>query len=278
MARANHTTPIPKVAPEKLKPITGHRTSNSQAGKQPTRRTTMNMQIKASDFQSGTALSSDPTFAAIERHRAANSALSEFLHLKSEFDDSRRDESGKFKKVPECAKWDKKEDQFGDDEKRAADDLAATIPTTIEGILAKMEYVASEHARGNHIYVDTDLVTVIQTVVDSGLLRGRKTKQHRPCTAEKQITAERENFAKAFTGLEGDVCDLTRMARLAQLQVHETIGELRCEDGKCVEVPDTENVDLAIFAVSLLNDKVKELEATWYRLFNDAVSTGRIAG
>jgi hypothetical protein len=91
------------------------------------------------------------------------------------------------------------------------------------------------------------------------------------------VAAEREYFAKAFTGLEGDVCDLTRMARLAQLQLHEAIGELRYEDGKCVEMPDEENVDLAIFTVSLLNDKVKELKETWYRLFNDAVKAAREA-
>jgi hypothetical protein len=88
---------------------------------------------------------------------------------------------------------------------------------------------------------------------------------------EKQITKEKERFAKAFTGL-------TRMERLARLQLRQAIGELRCEGDKCVEVPDTEDTDLAIFAVSLPADKVKELERTWYRLFNDAVSTARNGG
>jgi hypothetical protein len=45
-------------------------------------------------------------------------------------------------------------------------------------------------------------------------------------------THERENFAQAFCSLESDVCDLTRMSRLAQLQLHEAIGEPDCEDGE----------------------------------------------
>jgi hypothetical protein len=88
-------------------------------------------------------------------------------------------------------------------------------------------------------------------------------------------THEREGFARAFCDLESDVCDLTRMARLAQLQVHEPIGELKYEEGTCVEVPDTERVGLATFAVSLLTEKVRELERKWYRRFNGAVEAAR---
>ncbi|MGY4509300.1 hypothetical protein [Bradyrhizobium sp. USDA 3650] len=76
---------------------------------------------------------------------------------------------------------------------------------------------------------------------------------------ESLKTHERQGFARAFCDLESNVCDLTRMARLAQLQVHEAIGELKYEDGTCVEVPDTESVGLAMFAVSLLTEKVREL-------------------
>lgn len=87
-------------------------------------------------------------------------------------------------------------------------------------------------------------------------------------------THEREGFARAFCGLESEVCDLTRMARLAQLQVHEAIGELRYEDGTCVESPNTESTELATFAVSMLTEKVQGLRE-WYRLFNEAVEAAR---
>jgi hypothetical protein len=121
----------------------------------------------------------DPMFAAIARHRAANDAFSEFLHRKSEFDESRRDSQGKFRDVPECAEWDEKEEHFSDIERSASDDLAATVPTTLEGVFAKMDYVSAEHLRGNHIYAGDDLITVISSVLDSGLLPGKRTKHRK---------------------------------------------------------------------------------------------------
>lgn len=60
------------------------------------------------------------------------------------------------------------------------------------------------------------------------------------------------------------------MARLAEIQLQKAIGDLRYENGICVEVPDTE--ELATFAVSLLTEKVRELEMEWYRLFNEAAA------
>lgn len=62
------------------------------------------------------------------------------------------------------------------------------------------------------------------------------------------------------------------MARLAEIQLQKAIGDLRYEDGICVEVPDTEDAELATFAVSLLTEKVRELEMEWYRLFNEAAA------
>jgi hypothetical protein len=46
------------------------------------------------------------------------------------------------------------------------------------------------------------------------------------------LEAERELFSKAFRSLEGEVCDLTRMARLAELQLYEAVGELSFKDGE----------------------------------------------
>ena len=101
---------------------------------------------------------------------------------------------------------------------------------------------------------------------------GKKNAQPQSCGMESRISQENERFSKAFSGLEGEICDLTRMARLAQLQLHKAIGDLEYEDGKCVETPSTEPAELAIFAVDLLASKAKELEQMWYRLHNDAVS------
>jgi hypothetical protein len=41
----------------------------------------------------------------------------------------------------------------------------------------------------------------------------------------------------AFAEIEGDVRDLARMARLAELQLHQAIWELQCKDGKYIEIP-----------------------------------------
>jgi hypothetical protein len=46
------------------------------------------------------------------------------------------------------------------------------------------------------------------------------------------LEAERKLFSKAFRSLEGEVCDLTRMARLAELQLYEAVGELSFKDGE----------------------------------------------
>jgi len=80
-----------------------------------------------------------------------------------------------------------------------------------------------------------------------------------------------KNLAQAFRDLESDVCDLTRMALLAERQLQRAIGDLRYEDGVCVEVPDTDDAELATLAVSLLSEKVRELKREWYRRFDEAV-------
>ncbi|MGY4433137.1 hypothetical protein ACVWWO_005614 [Bradyrhizobium sp. F1.13.1] len=88
---------------------------------------------------------------------------------------------------------------------------------------------------------------------------------------------EREKLAEAFRDLESDVCDLARMALLAERQLQRAIGDLRYENGVCVEVPDTEDVELAMLAASLLTEKVRDLKREWYRRFDAAIpiSSGR---
>jgi hypothetical protein len=88
------------------------------------------------------------------------------------------------------------------------------------------------------------------------------------CTAIAQAT-ERAHFASAFHDLEGEVCDLTRMARLAELQLYEAVGELSFVDGKYTEPPKVEATDLAVFAVSQMAVLAKRFEELYYRLHND---------
>jgi hypothetical protein len=64
------------------------------------------------------------------------------------------------------------------------------------------------------------------------------------------LSKRRVAFAGAFLELEPEIRDLTRAARLAQLQLHEAVGELRCDaHGNYIELPDKETVELATFAV-----------------------------
>jgi hypothetical protein len=99
-------------------------------------------------------------------------------------------------------------------------------------------------------------------------------KESQPlCTAIAQAT-DPAHFASAFHDLEGEVCDLTRMARLAELQLYEAVGELSFVDGKNTEPPKVEATDLAVFAVSQMAVLAKRFEELYYRLHNEAASAG----
>ncbi|WP_063686011.1 hypothetical protein [Bradyrhizobium stylosanthis] len=84
-----------------------------------------------------------------------------------------------------------------------------------------------------------------------------------------------KNLAQAFRDLEPDLCDLAQMALLAERQLHRAIGDLKYENEVCVEVPDTEDAELAMLAVSLLAEKVRELKREWYRLHGGAAEASR---
>ncbi|OKO73192.1 hypothetical protein AC630_29090, partial [Bradyrhizobium sp. AS23.2] len=155
--------------------------------------------------------------------------------------------------------------------------LKASSPATLEEALSLLDVIREEVEESGNI----EAWGVSALAKANGFLQAELTAGLNPPNSYEhsqiqcQQTHEREGFARAFCSLESDVCDLTRMARLAQLQVHEAIGELKYEDGTCVEAPDTESTELATFAVALLTEKVRELEREWYRLFNGAVAEGR---
>ena len=91
------------------------------------------------------------------------------------------------------------------------------------------------------------------------------------------LAAECEHFSSAFSDLEGEICDLTRMARLAELQLYEAVGELPFVGGEYSEAPNLEATELAIFAVSQMAVMAKRLEEIYYRLHNEAVRAGRLS-
>jgi hypothetical protein len=84
------------------------------------------------------------------------------------------------------------------------------------------------------------------------------------------LATEREHFAAAFHALEAEVCDLTRMARLAELQLYEAVGELAFAGGEYTETPKREATELAIFAVEQMAGMTKRFEELYYHLHNEA--------
>jgi hypothetical protein len=79
--------------------------------------------------------------------------------------------------------------------------------------------------------------------------------------------SEDKLLASAYSDLEPEVTDLTRMARLADLQLYKAVGGLSCKDKKYIAIPDYEATDLAIFAVSEMAKMAKRFEDLYYRAF-----------
>ena len=73
--------------------------------------------------------------------------------------------------------------------------------------------------------------------------------------------------------IEAEICELKQAARLAQKQLHFAIGELEydCATGKCIEPPDAENAQLAVFTVNQVFDLAEKLE----QRILDEISAGR---
>jgi hypothetical protein len=88
------------------------------------------------------------------------------------------------------------------------------------------------------------------------------------------LATEREHFAAAFHALEGEVYDLTRMARLAELQLYKAVGNLSFVDGEYTEPPKAEATELAVFAVSQIAEMAKRFEELYLRLHNEAARAG----
>jgi len=86
------------------------------------------------------------------------------------------------------------------------------------------------------------------------------------------LVEESEKFAQAFSELEGEVCDLTRMARLAELQLNKAVGNLTYKDGAYTEAPE-----LAVFTVSQMAVMANRFEDLYHRLHNEAVRAASLS-
>ncbi|OKO67359.1 hypothetical protein AC630_40405, partial [Bradyrhizobium sp. AS23.2] len=173
----------------------------------------------------------------------------------------------------------KREEDARNELAASQDALRALAPATSEEALSLLDIVREGTEEfGNIEAWEVPVLAKASRFLQSGLSVGHKLSAACDCDQIEIIKArEGERLAQAFRDLEPDVCDLTRMARLAELQMHKAIGDLRHDDGICVEVPDTEDVQLATFTVFLLTEKVRDLEQEWCRLFNGAVAAARNA-
>jgi hypothetical protein len=70
----------------------------------------------------------------------------------------------------------------------------------------------------------------------------------------------------AFLEIQLSINRLARMARLAEVQLENAVGGLEHSDGRCIEVPETELIDLAIFAVEQTAIMAAELSELHDRL------------
>jgi hypothetical protein len=97
----------------------------------------------------------------------------------------------------------------------------------------------------------------------------RRKRKGTPRAAGPAATPE-SRFAKGFYEIESSLRDLSRIARLAEEQLHRAIGELRCVDQKYTEVPNYAATELAIFAVSQVTQMTKDFEGLYDRIYSEA--------
>jgi hypothetical protein len=76
--------------------------------------------------------------------------------------------------------------------------------------------------------------------------------------------------SSALLDLESNLCDLPRIARLAEEQLHRAIGELEFNGSEYTEIPNYAKTELAIFAVSQVEQMAKDLKGQFYRIYGEA--------
>jgi hypothetical protein len=103
----------------------------------------------------------DPIFAAIERHKASYAAFSHVLTLKDDFEQQHEDETPE----PEQAEWDRREEETCTAEVDACDEMIATGPTTLPGLLALLRYIKREVNRGDVVLEQDGLEKLLSSTI-----------------------------------------------------------------------------------------------------------------
>src|SRR5450759_5178225 len=79
--------------------------------------------------------------------------------------------------------------------------------------------------------------------------------------------SEGDRWHGSYADLESEVQSLTRMARLAELQLYQSVGGLSFKDGEYTAPPAAEGTELAVFAVQRMADMAKKFEELYYSAF-----------
>jgi hypothetical protein len=75
----------------------------------------------------------------------------------------------------------------------------------------------------------------------------------------KHAPVREAEFSEAFSELQFSINRLAQMARLAECQLGNAVGGLEYSEGICIEVPETEATELAVFAVTQTAIMAQEL-------------------
>jgi hypothetical protein len=107
-----------------------------------------------------TAMIPDPIYAAIERHKALNAAFRRALTGMGRFE-----KMNGWADSPERDVWREREIETCDAERGACDEMIATAPTTLAGLLALLRYVEKEKAE----FLDEDALKELLSTTVSAL-------------------------------------------------------------------------------------------------------------
>jgi hypothetical protein len=146
-------------------------------------------------------------------------------------------------------------DELADKCDDAYSEVLRTRPITPAGLAALTGWARERadwlRANGSQLY-PKDLCALTAAIDDAtrGVSGLEPWSPPLPAASRKFLSSE----------IECAVCDLPRMARLAELQLYQAVGELEHRDGKIVEIPDAASTELAVFAVSKMAQMAEQFE------------------
>ena len=154
--------------------------------------------------------------------------------------------------------------------------IETTQAKTIDGLLVKVKAV--QWCRSGNLFSEGDKentstdVRLCQSMFNDLVAMGKDAASNIRAVDDSPLVPARAKqdraFASAYFDLESDVRDLTRAARLAQVQLHSAVGQLSPDGhGSYIEAPDQEPTELATFAVDHVAAMAKRFEELYDRLW-----------